>query len=83
MSDTLCYNTRFLGFGWNKASDILAHIVVLPDVFIIHQPHSPSMELGRYRTNKNYRNCLQKLKDEFIDELEQKTGKKLGIETKD
>ena len=40
MSDTLCYNTRFLGFGWNKASDIVAHIVVLPDVFIIRQPHT-------------------------------------------
>ena len=83
------YDTRFLGFGWNKVSHIMAlyaeeyEFVVLPDVFIIHQPHSPSMELGRYRTNKNYRNCLQKLKDEFIDELEQKTGKKLGIETKD
>jgi len=83
------YDTRFLGFGWNKVSHILAldadgyEFVVLPDVFIIHQPHSPSMEIGRYRTSKVYRDCLQKLKDEFTDELEQKTGKKLRIETKD
>eukprot|EP00092_Neocalanus_flemingeri_P000772 GFUD01000821.1.p1 GENE.GFUD01000821.1~~GFUD01000821.1.p1 ORF type:complete len:719 (-),score=183.27 GFUD01000821.1:221-2377(-) len=83
------YDTRFLGFGWNKVSHIMAlyaekyEFVVLPDVFIIHQPHSPSMEIGRYRTSQAYRDCLQRLKDEFIEELEQRTGKKLGIETKE
>jgi glycosyltransferase-like protein LARGE len=52
------YDTRFLGFGWNKVSHIMAldaeeyEFVVLPDVFIIHQPHSPSMEIGRYRTSR-------------------------------
>lgn len=83
------YDTRFVGFGWNKVSHIMAldaeeyEFVVLPDVFIIHQPHSPSMEIGRYRTSRVYRDCLDKLKEEFIDELEQKTGKKLRMETKE
>jgi len=82
------YDTRFVGFGWNKVSHILSLVaeeydfIVLPDVFILHQPHSPSIELGRYRTNKVYRECLQKLKDEFVNELEERTGKKL-IETKE
>jgi len=83
------YDTRFLGFGWNKVSHILSlaaegqEFIVLPDVFIIHQPHTPSLEIGRYRASKVYRECLQKLKDEFIEELEQKIGKKLRMETKE
>jgi len=87
--DIVRYDTRFLGFGWNKVSHIMAlhaeeyEFVVLPDVFIIHQAHSPSLELGRFRGSRNYRDCLQKLKYQFVDELEQKTGKKFEIETKD
>jgi len=83
------YDTRFLGFGWNKVSHILSlaaegqEFIVLPDVFIIHQPHTPSMEIGRYRTSRVYRDCLQKLKDEFIEELEQRIGKQLIMETKE
>ncbi|XP_011299721.1 glycosyltransferase-like protein LARGE2 isoform X2 [Fopius arisanus] len=72
---TPLYDQRFIGFGWNKVSYI-THLtalgykyVVLPNVFIIHRPHGPSADIGKFRTDPLYRRCLKRLKDEFIDEL--------------
>lgn len=65
------YDTRFVGFGWNKVSQIMElnaqgyEFVVLPDGFIIHLPHSPSVDITSFRDNKHYRDCVQVLKKEF------------------
>ncbi|XP_015173364.1 PREDICTED: glycosyltransferase-like protein LARGE2 isoform X2 [Polistes dominula] len=74
------YDTRFIGFGWNKVSYI-THLtaldykfIVLPDCFIIHRPHAPSLDIGKFRTDSIYRRCLKKLKDNFVDELIRKYG---------
>ncbi|XP_043255946.1 LARGE xylosyl- and glucuronyltransferase 1-like isoform X1 [Colletes gigas] len=74
------YDTRFIGFGWNKVS-YLTHLtvldykyIVLPDTFIIHRPHAPSLDIGKFRTDSIYRRCLKKLKDDFVEELVSKYG---------
>ncbi|CAL7945202.1 unnamed protein product [Xylocopa violacea] len=87
------YDTRFIGFGWNKVS-YLTHLtvldykyIVLPDTFIIHRPHAPSLDIGKFRTDSIYRRCLKRLKDEFVEELVSKYGEgalsKLKKVTKD
>ncbi|XP_050448704.1 xylosyl- and glucuronyltransferase LARGE1-like isoform X2 [Cataglyphis hispanica] len=86
------YDTRFVGFGWNKVSYV-THLtalnykyIVLPDTFIIHRPHAPSLDIGKFRTDSVYRRCLKKLKDKFVQELMTKYGEtalsKLKKETK-
>ncbi|XP_014488191.1 PREDICTED: glycosyltransferase-like protein LARGE2 [Dinoponera quadriceps] len=86
------YDTRFIGFGWNKVSYV-THLtalgykyIVLPDTFIIHRPHAPSLDIGKFRTDSVYRRCLKRLKDEFVRELMEKYGEaalsKLKRETK-
>ena len=75
------YDTRFSGFGWNKVSHIMElhamgkEFVVVPDVFMVHQPHTPSLDLLRFRSSRSYRECLLGLKAQFIRELETRTGK--------
>lgn len=65
------YDERFVGFGWNKVSHIMELHVrgyrfhVLPDLFIIHMPHSPSKDIAKFRSSKIYRRCLKRLKDNF------------------
>lgn len=69
------YDNRFVGFGWNKVSHVMElnyagyEFVVLPDAFIIHMPHSPSLDITNFRSNTLYRDCLQILKREFQEEL--------------
>ncbi|KAK7580259.1 hypothetical protein V9T40_000888 [Parthenolecanium corni] len=69
------YDTRFVGFGWNKVSHIMElyaqdySFYVLPNAFIIHMPHSPSFDIGKFRGSVPYRRCLKILKNEFIREL--------------
>ncbi|KAG9436573.1 LARGE xylosyl- and glucuronyltransferase 1 [Apis mellifera carnica] len=82
------YDTRFIGFGWNKVS-YLTHLtvlnykyIVLPDTFIIHRPHAPSLDIGKFRTDSIYRSCLKKLKDEFVEELMSKYGENALLKLK-
>ena len=71
------YDQRFAGFGWNKVSHIMEleaqgyKFVVLPSVFMIHMPHSPSLDIAHFRRSKVYRDCVQVLKKEFQRELEE------------
>lgn len=73
--DIPLYDTRFVGFGWNKVSHIMElfaqgySFYVLPNAFIIHMPHSPSFDIGKFRGSSPYRRCLKILKNEFIREL--------------
>ena len=46
--------------------------VVLPDVFLLHLPHAPSLEITRFRADSSYRACLDALKLNFRRELEEK-----------
>ncbi|XP_017878682.1 LARGE xylosyl- and glucuronyltransferase 1-like isoform X1 [Ceratina calcarata] len=82
------YDTRFIGFGWNKVS-YLTHLtvlgykyIVLPDTFIIHRPHAPSLDIGKFRTDSMYRRCLKRLKDEFVEELVTKYGEEALLKLK-
>lgn len=79
--DVVQYDTRFVGFGWNKVSHIMElyarnyEFIVLPNAFIIHMPHAPSFDIAKYRSSRTYRKCLQTLKRNFIGELSRKYGK--------
>jgi len=72
------FDTRFVGFGWNKVSHMMRlasegwEFVVLPDVFLLHLPHAPSLDITRFRADSSYRACLDALKHNFTTELEEK-----------
>ncbi|CAB4027837.1 LARGE xylosyl- and glucuronyltransferase 2, partial [Paramuricea clavata] len=74
------YDTRFVGFGWNKVSHVMEVAVqgfefeVLPNAFIVHMPHGPSLDIARHRNTEQYRRCMKILKAEFMDELRVKYG---------
>ncbi|RTG87199.1 glycosyltransferase-like protein LARGE [Schistosoma bovis] len=77
---TTMFDEIFIGFGWNKASYIMAldalgyKFIVLTNVFLIHLPHPPSFEVFRYRMNSVYKSCIDKLKLDFIKRLAKKHG---------
>ncbi|KAL1459095.1 hypothetical protein WDU94_011103 [Cyamophila willieti] len=78
------YDTRFVGFGWNKVSHIMElyasnyQFFVLPDAFIIHLPHAPSFDIAKFRASASYRHCLRMLKAEFVSELKRKFSNGTG-----
>lgn len=78
--DVPIYDTRFVGFGWNKVSHIMELAVqgyqfeVLPNAFIVHMPHSPSFDIAKHRSRAQYRKCMQTMKDEFLEQLKIKYG---------
>lgn len=55
------YDTRFVGFGWNKVSHIMElesqgyRFLVLPGAFMIHMPHAPSLDIVKFRKLSQYR----------------------------
>ncbi|TPP59430.1 Glycosyltransferase LARGE1 [Fasciola gigantica] len=74
------FDPRFVGFGWNKASYIMKldaagyQMYVLPDAFVLHLPHPPSVEVLRYRSSSLYRYCIDKMKLDFIKDLAKEHG---------
>ncbi|KAL7647737.1 UNVERIFIED_CONTAM: hypothetical protein RMT77_001346 [Armadillidium vulgare] len=72
------YDTRFVGFGWNKVSHIMElHVtgyefIVLPNAFIVHMPHAPSFDIAKFRTSPQYKRCVKILKQEFVNDLNEK-----------
>ncbi|XP_060880668.1 xylosyl- and glucuronyltransferase LARGE1-like [Metopolophium dirhodum] len=83
-SDVPRYDTRFVGFGWNKVSHIMEleargyTFIVLPNAFIIHMPHAPSFDIAKFRGSSQYRRCLKILKNEFIEDLRIRYSKRLN-----
>ena len=79
-SNVTRYDTRFVGFGWNKVSHIMElesqayEFVVLPDAFMVHMPHTPSLDITTFRSSRHYRDCMQVLKREFQRQLFEKYG---------
>lgn len=49
-------------------------LLVLPEAFTIHLPHTPSLDITRFRSNPTYRDCLRALKDEFHQDLSRHYG---------
>lgn len=48
--------------------------LVLPEAFAIHLPHTPSLDISRFRSSSAYRDCLRALKDEFLQDLSRRYG---------
>lgn len=80
------YDTRFVGFGWNKVSHIMEleslgfQWVVLPNAFMVHMPHAPSFDIAKFRGSSQYRRCLKVLKSEFVKDLNKKYTKHFIID---
>ncbi|KAI1301775.1 LARGE xylosyl- and glucuronyltransferase 2 [Halotydeus destructor] len=78
------YDSRFVGFGWNKVSHIMElyaqgyEFIVLPNAFIIHMPHAPSFDIAKFRSSSVYRKCLKIIKNEFVTDLSSKYGKEFS-----
>ncbi|XP_039767241.1 LARGE xylosyl- and glucuronyltransferase 2 [Ornithorhynchus anatinus] len=74
------YDPRFVGFGWNKVAQIVEldaqeyEFLVLPEAFMIHLPHAPSLDISKFRSSPTYRRCLRALKDEFHQDLSRRYG---------
>lgn len=55
------YDLRFAGFGWNKVSHIMEleaegyQFIVLPNAYVVHMPHAPSLDIAKYRSNTYYK----------------------------
>lgn len=43
--------------------------IVLPDTYMIHLSHFPSLDIADYRRNKGLRQCLANLKSAFQTSL--------------
>ncbi len=77
--DTPRYDERFVGYGWNKVSQITElkaqgyEFVVLPKVFTIHSPHKRTTDREIWK-RKNYKFCINSLWKRFIQDLLQKYG---------
>lgn len=79
------FDLRFAGFGWNKVSHTMEleaqnyQFIVLPNAFVVHMPHAPSLDIAKYRANPLYKRCLDTLKSEFIGDLSVKYGRTFSI----
>nr|CDS15723.1 glycosyltransferase protein LARGE2 [Echinococcus granulosus] len=76
------FDEHFVGFGWNKVSFFMLldaldfKFVVLPNAFIIHFPHAPSVESNRFRHSLILRQCLEEFKVNYVKDLAVRFGVK-------
>ena len=85
-SNVVRYDQRFVGYGFNKASQIMElnaqgyEFVVLPNAFVIHIPHPPSTS----RTNVELLRCVRRMFGDFIQSLIMRYGEQfLKFDTSD
>ena len=64
LTDTTLFYHRFSGTSF----------IVLPNVFIVHYPHAPSVDIGKFRKSSVYRKCLLDMKKAFLEEMKIKYG---------
>lgn len=74
------YDERFIGYGFNKVSQITElkaqgyQFIVLPEAFIIHTPHPPSIDKKIWE-HKSFKKCINSIWIGFLDDLKAKYGK--------
>lgn len=78
-SDVIQYNRRFMGYGWNKVSQIAElkaqgyQFIVIPDHFIIHMPHKTSKDKAVWNMGA-FKFCINRIWKRFVSELKHKYG---------
>ncbi len=79
--DSARYDERFVGYGKNKVLQIEElhaqgySFIVLPDVYIIHYPHTPTLDQAMFMTkalDRPYYRCIIQLETAFLKDLKQK-----------
>ena len=71
-SDVVRYNTTFVGYGWNKVSQIMElhaqsyKFLVHPNLFVLHEWHPVSLQRMIFKSNE-FQICLGQQMKDFID----------------
>ena len=78
-SDVVPYNRAFMGYGWNKVSQITElkaqgyEFIVVPDHFIIHMPHKSSKDKVIWFRGA-FKYCIDRIWKKFVGEVKRKYG---------
>ncbi len=78
-SNVVMYDQHFVGYGWNKVSQITElkaqghEFVVIPDGFVIHSPHKLSKDREIWK-RKNFKFCINTVWKKFLQDLKRKYG---------
>ena len=78
-SDVVSYSRLFMGYGWNKVSQITElkarkyEFVVIPDHFIVHMPHKSSTDKSIWNLGA-FKYCINRVWKKFMIVLKEKYG---------